>query len=186
MSIEPPCRTLAEYVGELVARLGAADPAALERMRAVVDGRRARIRLDDEAVDVGSRARPARRAGGHRRVDGKGETDRAAVLDLLDGYLEVTDAILDGRLDVTGAVDESRGCSSRSRSCSTSRPALRAAGRLAPTTATTLPRAAPAPQRRSPRPTAPGRARRAELAAARRASASCQSATDLTPGCRVR
>jgi N-dimethylarginine dimethylaminohydrolase len=34
MSIEPPCRTLAEYVAELIGRLGDADPEALERMRA--------------------------------------------------------------------------------------------------------------------------------------------------------
>lgn len=35
-------------------------------------------------------------------VAGKGGTDRGTVLDLLDGYLEVTDAILDGRLEVAG------------------------------------------------------------------------------------
>jgi hypothetical protein len=107
MSIEPPCRTLAEYVGELIARLGAADPAALERMRAVVDGRHARIVLGEEAVDV-------RFAGddllvepaGTGATDGTGVTDRATTLELMDGYLEVTDAILDGRLDVTGTVDD--------------------------------------------------------------------------------
>jgi hypothetical protein len=107
MSIEPPCRSLAEYVEELIRRLGAADPAALERMRDVVDGRRARIVLDDEAVDVvfdGStlRVQPA----GSGTADGEGVTDRATTLELLDGYLEVTDAILDGRLDVTGGVDD--------------------------------------------------------------------------------
>ncbi len=107
MSIEPPCRTLAEYVGELIARLGAADPAALERMRAAVDGRRARIVLGEEAVDL-------RFAGddliveppGTGAPDGTGVTDRATTLELMDGYLEVTDAILDGRLDVTGTVDD--------------------------------------------------------------------------------
>ena len=107
MSIEPPCRTLAEYVGELIARLGAADPEALERMRTVVDGRRARIVLGEEAVDVRFASgdllvEPA----GAAAPDGTGVTDRAATLELLDGYLEVTDAILDGRLDVTGTVDD--------------------------------------------------------------------------------
>jgi hypothetical protein len=107
MSIEPPCRTLAEYVAELIARLGAADPAALERMRTVVDGRRARIVLDDEAVDVAFAGddllvEPA----GTGAPDGTGATDRPTTLELLDGYLEVTDAILDGRLDVTGTVDD--------------------------------------------------------------------------------
>ena len=107
MSIEPPCRTLAEYVGELVRRLGDADPAALERMRAVVDGRRARIVLDDEAVDVAFAGAELRvEPAGEGAVDGTGVTDRATTLELLDGYLEVTDAILDGRLDVTGGVDD--------------------------------------------------------------------------------
>jgi hypothetical protein len=107
MSIEPPCRTLAEYVTELIGRLGDADAAALARMRAVVDGRRARIVLDDEAVDVrfGGDALVVEAAGGGA-VDGEGVTDRAATLELMDGYLEVTDAILDGRLDVTGTVDD--------------------------------------------------------------------------------
>jgi hypothetical protein len=90
-----------------VRRLGEADPAAVERMRRTVGARRARLRLDDEAVDVwfepdGLRVEPP----GDEPVDGEGETDRATVLDLLDGHLEVTDAILDGRLRVSGAVDE--------------------------------------------------------------------------------
>jgi hypothetical protein len=107
MSIEPPCRTLAEYVGELIRRLGVADPAALERMRVVVDGRRARIRLDDEAVDVTFADGELLVAeAGSAAPDGDGVTDRATTLELLDGYLEVTDAILDGRLDVSGTVDD--------------------------------------------------------------------------------
>jgi len=107
MSIEPPCRTLAEYVTELIGRLGAADPPALERMRAVVDGRRARIVLGEETVDVtfaGAELLVEPSTSG--AVDGEGVTDRATTLELLDGYLEVTDAILDGRLDVTGTVDD--------------------------------------------------------------------------------
>ena len=100
-------RTLGEYVAELVRRLGQADPDALARMRAVVGARRARIRLDDEAVDVelgpDGVLRVSEPAGD---VDGEGATDRATVLDLLDGNLEVTDALLDGRLRVYGGVDE--------------------------------------------------------------------------------
>jgi len=94
-------------VTELVRRLGQADPAALERMRETVGGHRARLRLDDEAVDVWFEPDGLRvEEPGVEPVDGEGETDRATVLDLLDGYLEVTDAILDGRLRVHGAVDE--------------------------------------------------------------------------------
>jgi len=102
-------RTLGEYVAELVRRLGEADPAALERMRRTVGSRRARFRVDDEAVDVWFEPDGGLRVeepAGHREVDGEGEADRGTVLDLLDGYLEVTDAILDGRLRVFGAVDE--------------------------------------------------------------------------------
>jgi hypothetical protein len=102
----PPCRTLAEYIDELIARLDAAEPAAVTRMRAAVGTCRARIRLDDEAVDVSFDV-----DGGLRvdepsgPVDGEGATDRQTVLDILDAYVEVTDAILDGRLAITGATE---------------------------------------------------------------------------------
>jgi len=97
---------LGGYIAGSIAALGAADPAALARMRHVVGRRRARIALDAETVDVtfvgeALSVRPA--AGG--RVHGEGSTDLATVLDLLDGHLEVTDAILDGRLAVRGATD---------------------------------------------------------------------------------
>ena len=100
------CRTLAEYISELVAELGAADPAALARMREVVGRRRARITLDDESVEVqfgdGVLVGPA----GTGDVDGAGTTDRQTVLDLLDGYLSVSEAIVDGRLNVVGPTEE--------------------------------------------------------------------------------
>jgi hypothetical protein len=102
----PPCRSLGEYVAELIGRLAAAEPAAVERMRQVVGARRARIRLDAEVVDVVFGADGALRVEEPSgRVDGEGATDRQTVLDLLDGYLEVTEAILDGRLAVAGETD---------------------------------------------------------------------------------
>ena len=76
-------------------------------MRHVVGPRRARIRLDDEAVEIAFDANgtlAVAEPGG--AVDGEGATDRQTVLDLLDGYVEVTDAILDGRLTVTGDTDD--------------------------------------------------------------------------------
>ena len=100
-------RTLGQYIGALIATLGRADPAALARMREVVRGRRARIRLDDEEVEIRFAAgalvveRPSRPSA----VDGTGSTDRATVLDLMDGNLEVADAISSGRLDVVADVD---------------------------------------------------------------------------------
>jgi hypothetical protein len=104
---EPLCRSLADYIRELVARLAAADPAAAARLRETVGDRRARIRLDDESVDVrfrggGLDVRESRRG----KVDGEGATDRQTVLDLLDGWIEVKDAILDGRLDVRASPED--------------------------------------------------------------------------------
>jgi hypothetical protein len=103
----PPCRTLAEYVRELVSRLAAADPAALTRLRAIVAERRARITLDAETVLVrfgarGLSVRTAKRGA----ADGSGRTDRATTLDLLDGYVEVTEAVLAGRLELTGSIED--------------------------------------------------------------------------------
>jgi hypothetical protein len=75
-------------------------------MRRVVGARRARIRLDDEVVDVAFDVEGLRVGEPAGAVDGEGTTDRQTVLDLLDGYLEVTDAILDGRLLVVGDTDD--------------------------------------------------------------------------------
>ncbi|MGH7504390.1 MAG: hypothetical protein ACRELX_02010, partial [Longimicrobiales bacterium] len=73
----------------------------------VVGARRARITLDGDTVVVRFvRDRlfvePATSAV---TVDGAGETDRLTTLDLLDGVLEVTEAILHGRLQATGEVE---------------------------------------------------------------------------------
>ena len=112
MSTEPPPspgagRTLGGYISALIETLGRADPAALARMRLVVGGRRARIRLDEEEVEVRFVAGTlvVEPASGPAAVDGAGGTDRATVLDLMDGNLEVSDAISSGRLDVVADVD---------------------------------------------------------------------------------
>ena len=102
-----PCRTLAEYLQLLLARLGAGEPAAAVRIREVVGARRARITLDAESADIffaadGSfHAEPPVGA-----VAGTGTTSRAVVLALLDGYEEVTTAVLDGELELTGTVED--------------------------------------------------------------------------------
>lgn len=101
------CYSLEEYIRSLVDELGRADPDALARMRRVVGDRSARITLDDESVEV--RFEDDRLAvvpATARETDGVGETDRATVLDLLDGYVEAMDAILDGRLEVTGTAED--------------------------------------------------------------------------------
>ena len=104
---EPPCRSLGEYVHELITRLEAADAGAAARLRETVGARRARIRLDDESIHVRVRGaeleiREARRG----KVDGEGATDRQTVLDLLDGWIEVKDAILDGRLEINASAED--------------------------------------------------------------------------------
>jgi len=110
MSTEPALPeerlSLGAYVEALVAALGRADPEALARLRRVVGQRRARIVLDDDAVDVrfaDDRLVVVPAAGAH--VHGEGVTDRETVLALLDGHVEVVDAVLDGRLRVRGTTD---------------------------------------------------------------------------------
>jgi putative sterol carrier protein len=99
--------TLGEYVRLLVETLGRSDRNALARLRSAVADRSARITLDDESVDVwfageelSVEPAPA------RDVDGEGATDTPTVLDLMDGYLEPREAILEGRLDVSGAAED--------------------------------------------------------------------------------
>ena len=106
MSTSSASRSLAANVEALIAGVGEAEPSALGRLRSAVGARRARIQLGAEAVEIrfaGSElvVRPA----DARLVHGEGVTDMATTLDLLDGYLEVTDAILDGRLEAKGDVE---------------------------------------------------------------------------------
>jgi len=98
----------------LIDVLGDEHPALLHRMRAIVGDRGARITLDDESVKVrfgpsGLEVEPIglspARGSDTGPVDGWGETDSATVLALLEGVLEVSDAILDGALHVTGPND---------------------------------------------------------------------------------
>ena len=107
-STPPRGLKLGEYIAALIAALGVANPAGLARMRQVVGERLARIILDDETVDVtfGPAGLRVQTAIAEAAVTGVGATDSATVLALLDGYLEVADAILDGRLHVSGAPED--------------------------------------------------------------------------------
>lgn len=109
MSTEAVPDTLAQYVAALIDELGKAHPLMLARMRLLVGRRRARIVLDDEAVDVyfrpeGLHVQPATTMTGE--LSGEGATDTATVLALLDGYIEVSAAIIGDRLRVYGREDE--------------------------------------------------------------------------------
>jgi hypothetical protein len=100
--------TLAEYIAALIDELGRAHPAALVRMRYVIGARRARITLDKEAVEVHFDADrlAIAPAADNAPIDGSGRTDSTTVLDILNGYLEVNQAILDGRLLIEGEVED--------------------------------------------------------------------------------
>ena len=105
----PPCATLAEYVAELIDRLGSHEPDLVESLRALVGDRRARIVLDDEAVETwfsGSTLVVSPAATPSGLANGEGATDRATTLDLIDGNVEVFEALLDGRLDARATIDD--------------------------------------------------------------------------------
>ncbi|MBX6320843.1 MAG: hypothetical protein IRY94_03360 [Rhodospirillaceae bacterium] len=107
-----PRRSLADYVRGLLEGLEAGEPTAIARMRAVVGSRRAAITVDDETVIVafdGERPRvdPVDTAAcPAAAADGIGVTDRQTVLALLDGRLEVTEAIETGAIEIRGATDD--------------------------------------------------------------------------------
>lgn len=104
MDSSPP-PSLGDWLTSLVANL-AADPVAIARLQALVGARRARIRLDDEVATISLR-------NGHlvfhddeaTPVQGSGSTTRAAVLALLDGHLDMTDATAGGYITAVGNLD---------------------------------------------------------------------------------
>jgi putative sterol carrier protein len=95
--------TLGEYIVSLVDVLKTEEPAGFARMREIVEARAARIELDEEAVEVVFVAGQLHVASSLGfTIEGSGSTDTATVLDLLDGDLEVSAAVLDGRLRLFG------------------------------------------------------------------------------------
>lgn len=100
--------SLGEFVTALIETLGEEHPAVLARMKQIVEHRTAGISLDDETVSVsfGPEGLRVETPDDITQQDGAGATDSATVIDLLDGAIEVPDAILDGRLRVTGALEE--------------------------------------------------------------------------------
>jgi putative sterol carrier protein len=103
--------TLAQYIRDLVEALREADAEAFARMRRAVGDRRARISLDDESVVVAFRGDSLVSTvdsgkGANELADGHGATERDTVLDILDGRLEVTEAILLGRLNIQAAAQD--------------------------------------------------------------------------------
>lgn len=109
MSTDRPddCRPLEEYISDLIGTLASEQFRLFDRMRQVVGDRSARIDLDEESVVV-------RFVGGALRTDtdlstpadGYGATDSTTVVDILDGLLDVSEAITTGRLRVVGEAED--------------------------------------------------------------------------------
>lgn len=97
-------RSLQAWIGALVTALEDDPWGAAERLRDVVGGYTARISLDDETVVV---SMPAGALAWETElgaaVDGEGSTTTAAVVAILDGKLEVTDAVARGLVQARGS-----------------------------------------------------------------------------------
>ena len=96
-------RPLAAWIGDLVDACELDPLGGGERLRGVVSGWRAAITLDDETVVVSMvadrlRIEPADTAP----VDGTGSATSDVVLALLDGRVELSDAVADGWIDALG------------------------------------------------------------------------------------
>lgn len=97
-------RALSEWIAELVARLDLDPAGGGRRLRAVVEGRTARIRLDGETVLVSMRAGQlvVEEDRSDAPVNGTGRTTSEVVLGILEGRLEVAVAVERGWIEVTG------------------------------------------------------------------------------------
>lgn len=100
---QPP--GLSYWIPELVAAADQDPFGAGPRLRSLVGSHRARIGLDADTVDVAMRGVHLHVEPPHptRPVDGFGTTSTEVVLALLDGRLEVSDAIHRGVLTATGS-----------------------------------------------------------------------------------
>ena len=97
------------YITALIEDLHECDPDAYVRMCHVVGKRSARIQLDEEAVIVRMNLgmlQVESSTGEADVVSGEGKTTRATVLALLDGSLEVSEAILNDSIAVYGELEQ--------------------------------------------------------------------------------
>lgn len=109
MSIEHGTETLppiGTWIARLVERL-AEDPAASARLGSLVEGRSARIQLDDDSVVVRMHCGELQvDTGEHLTVDGYGATTSAVVSAILDGDLEANEALRDGLIQAVASPDD--------------------------------------------------------------------------------
>lgn len=109
MSTDTPAVTLPAvgvWIGRLVDRLGE-DPAAATKLRSLVEGRSAQIGLDGDSVYVSMRSGELTiNVEPNEQVDGYGATTTAVVRAILDGSLEVSDALRSGLIEAAGSPED--------------------------------------------------------------------------------
>jgi hypothetical protein len=101
--------TLREYIIALLVALRHCDPDAYDRLCHVVGPRSARIQLDKESAIVRMNQQELqveRDSNDGETVSGEGRTTSATVLALLDGSLEVSEAILNDAIEIKGELEQ--------------------------------------------------------------------------------
>jgi hypothetical protein len=97
-------KSLQAWIDGLVAALDDDPWGTADRLRDVVAGYTARISLDDDTVVVSMPSRAlVWEDGTDAPVDGEGSTTAAVVIAILDGRLEVTDAVARGLVQARGS-----------------------------------------------------------------------------------
>ncbi len=107
----PPCRSLQDYLVQLISRLREADTDAYRALRRLVGDRCACIVVDREAILIQFRAGEFLATG--RNADftsddpvARGVTTRQTVLALMNGYQDLSEAIHLGALDMIGLAED--------------------------------------------------------------------------------
>jgi hypothetical protein len=111
MSTDSSAMGLRFWIPELVAALDTDRCGAGVQLWSAVVGRSARITLDDDTVfvrctSVGRLEVRSAENGDVTAVDGEGSTTTFAVHALLDGEIELNQAVVDGRIDIRSSIDD--------------------------------------------------------------------------------
>jgi hypothetical protein len=101
--------SFAGYLAALIRLLEEGEPASMQRLRAFVGARVASLELDGEIVEArfeqrGSQALCLEPRAAHRPGVARGRSESAAVIALMRGDLELSQALLDGLIEAQGNV----------------------------------------------------------------------------------
>ena len=96
-------KSLQAWIEGLVTALDDDPWGTADRLRDVVAGYTARISLDDDSVIVSMQSRALVWGPTEAPVDGEGSTTVAVVIAILDGRLEITDAVARGLVQARGS-----------------------------------------------------------------------------------